>query len=61
MSKRHNLLPTRTSFFTLSAGNIEDVLEFKMKLFEQLLIDDSHIKIVWLHVVVFTEQDLLHF
>ena len=34
MSKRHNILPTRTSFFISSAGEIESVLEFEMKPFE---------------------------
>ena len=34
MSKRHNILPTRTIFFILSAGKIEKMQEFKMKLFE---------------------------
>ena len=25
------------------------------------IADDSHVKIIWLHVVVFTEHDILHF
>ena len=33
MSKRHNISPTRTSFTILSAGKIESVQEFKIKLF----------------------------
>ena len=33
MSKRHNILPTRTSFFISSAGKIESVQEFKIKTF----------------------------
>ena len=36
MPKRHNILPTRSSFFISSAGKIESVEEFKSKLFEQL-------------------------
>ena len=32
MSKRHNVLPTRTSFFISSAGKTENVPEFKIKL-----------------------------
>ena len=32
--KRHNMVPTRTSFFTSSAGKIKSVQEFKSKLFE---------------------------
>ena len=35
-SKRHNILPTRASFFISSAGKIESVQEFKIKIFEQL-------------------------
>ena len=33
MSKRHNILPTITSFLISSAGKIERVQEFKMKTF----------------------------
>ena len=34
LSKRHNILPTRTSFFISKAGKIETVREFQMKIFE---------------------------
>ena len=34
MLKRHNILPTRTSFFILGAGKTESVQEFEIKLFE---------------------------
>ena len=34
MSKRYTTLPTRTRFFILSAGKIESVQEFKIKLFK---------------------------
>ena len=34
MSKHHNILPTRTRFFNSSAGKIESVQEFKIRLFE---------------------------
>ena len=34
MSKSHNILPTRNSFFISSAGKIGSVQEFKIKLFE---------------------------
>ena len=34
MSKRHNILPTGTTFFILGAGKIESVQEFKIELFE---------------------------
>ena len=30
--KRHNILPARASFFNSSAGKIESVQEFKIKL-----------------------------
>ena len=60
MSKRHNILPTRISFFISSSGKMENVQEFKVKLFKYLFTDCSHIKIVWLHVIVFTEHDLVH-
>ena len=60
-SKRHNILPTRTSFFISSAGKLKSVQEFKLKLFEWLLTDDNHLNIVWLHVAVSTEHDLLQF
>ena len=46
MSNSHNTLPTRTSFFVSSAGKIENVQEFKVKLFELLFTDDRHINIV---------------
>ena len=36
MSKRHNILQTKTSSFISSAGKIESVQEFKIKLFELL-------------------------
>ena len=26
-----------------------------------IIANDSHVKIVWLHVVVFSEHDILHF
>ena len=61
MLKRHNILPTRTSFFISSAGKIERVQELKNKFFNCFIADDSHVKVVWLHVVVFSEHDILHF
>ena len=44
MSKRHNILQTRTSFSSSC-----------------FIADDNHVNIVWLHVVVFSEHDILHF
>ena len=63
MSKRQNILPTRTNFFISSAGNIETVPEFKIKVFETscFIADDSHVNIVWLHGVVFRKHFILHF
>ena len=47
MSKRHNILPTRTSFFISSAGKIEYVQEFKIKLSSScFIVDDSHAKML---------------
>ena len=62
MYKRHSTLPTRTSFFISSAGEVESVQEFKMKFFEYscFAADDSHVKIIWLYLVVLTEY-ILHF
>ena len=34
MSKRHNILLTRTSFFISSTGKFESVQEFTLRLFE---------------------------
>ena len=63
MLKRHNILPTRTSFFISSVGKIESVQEFKIKLFKSsyFIADDSHIKIEWLDIVVLSEDDILHY
>ena len=36
MSKRHNILPTITNLFISSARKIENMQEFKIKLFELL-------------------------
>ena len=43
----------------LYTGKIENVQELKVKLFDLLLTDCSHTKIIWLHAVVFKEHDLL--
>ena len=53
MSKRHNILRTRTR-------SLFQVQEIKVKLFSSscFIADDSHAKIVWLHVVVFTEREI---
>ena len=60
--KRHNILPTRADVFISSAGKIESVQEFKIKFLSSCFIaDDNHVKTVWLHVVVFSEHDILYF
>ena len=62
MSKRHNILPTKTSFFISSAGKIEVVQGSKWNFSSNcFMADGSHLKIVWLHVVAFREYDFLHF
>ena len=62
MSKRHNIYRTRTSSFISSTGKIEIVQDFKMELSSSCFIaNDSHVKITWVHAVVFQEHDILHF
>ena len=34
MLKRHNILPTKTTFFISSQGKIKSIQEFKIKLFD---------------------------
>ena len=55
-------LPTRTNFFISSAGKIESLHEFKLNFLSScFIVDGSHVKIVWLHVVVFNEHDICIF
>ena len=62
MPKRHNILPTRTSSFTSSARKIKVCRNSKSNFSSRCFIaDDSHVKTLLLHVVVFTEQDILNF
>ena len=62
MSKRHNILPTRTSFFVSSAGKLKACRSSKLNFSSSCFIaDDIHLKIVWLHEVVFSERDILYF
>ena len=62
MSKSHNILPTKTSFFVSSAGQnwngggIQN--EFFWIAVSLQMVD---LKIIWLHVVVFTEYDIAYF
>ena len=62
MLKRHNTLPTRTSFFIPSAGKSKARRSSKLNFSSSCLIGgNNHIKVVWLHIVVFSERDILHF
>ena len=62
MSKRRNMLPTRTSIFISSAGKIDSVRSLKPNFLSScFIVDDSYVKIVLLHEVVFSGHDILHF
>ena len=63
MSKRHNV------FYRQVLGSLFKVQE-KLKSCRNsklnfssscFIVDDSHVKSVWLHAVVFSEHDILHF
>ena len=62
MSKRHNILPARTNFFISSAKKIArgGGGSLKLNFLSFLIADDSHVQIVWVHVV-FCDHDILHF
>ena len=60
MSKRENISPTRGNFFISSTGKLKAYRSSKLNFSSSCFIaDDSHVKIVWLHVVVFSEHDIL--
>ena len=61
MSKRHNILPARTNFFISSAKKIARGGSLKLNFLSFLIADDSHVQIVWVHVGVFYDHDILHF
>ena len=62
MSKRHNILPTRTSFFISSAEKLKACRDSKLTFLSScFIVNDRHLKIVWLHEVVFREYDIFHF
>ena len=62
MLKRHNILPTRTKIFISIAGKLKACRSSKLNFSSSCFIaDDSHIKTEWLHEVVFSEHDMLHF
>ena len=58
MLKRYNALSTRTSFFISKLAGLNSKLNFSSCGF---IADDSHVKIIWLHVVVFSKHGILHF
>ena len=62
MSKRYNILPSLTNFFISSAEKLKGCRNSKLNFSSSCFIaNDSHVKIVWLHLVVFSEHDILHF
>ena len=62
MSKRHNILPARTASSIQAQEKLKACRSSKLKSSSSCFIaDESHIKIVWLHAVVFSEHDILNF
>ena len=52
MSKRHNILPTRTSFLFQVQEKSKACKSSKLNFSSSCFIaDDSHVKTVWLHVL----------
>ena len=61
-NEKRNVLPTRTSFFISIAKKLKAWRSSKLNFSSTCVIaDDSHVKIVWLHVAVFSEHDTLQF
>ena len=54
MSKRHNILPTRTNFIISNAGKIESVQEFKIKFSSSCFTGWQPL----LHIVVFKKHEI---
>ena len=63
MLKRHSILPTRTIVSLLHVQEkLKERRSSKLKFSSSCFIaDDSHVKTVWLHAAVFSENDTLHF
>ena len=62
MSKRYNILPSLTNFFISSAEKLKGCRNSKLNFSSSCFIaNDSHTTIVCLHVVVFSEYDILNF
>ena len=61
MSRRHNILPTRSRFFISSAGKLKACSNSKWNFSSSCFIAyDNHMKVARQHVTVFTEHDILH-
>ena len=61
MLKRHNKVPTRTSFFIQVQEKLKACRSSELNFSSSCFIaDDSHIKIAWLHIVVFSEHEISH-
>ena len=57
MSKLRNILPARTSFFFQVQEKLKACRSSKSNSSSGCFIaDDSHVKSIWLHVVVFSEH-----
>ena len=62
MSKCHNILQTRTSILFQVQKKLKACRSSKLNFLSSCFIaDDGHVKIVWLHVVVFSKHDNLRF
>ena len=60
--KISQFLPKKTPFFTLSSGKIENVPELKLNFCSSsFIVYCTNVKILWLHVEVFSRHDILHF
>ena len=62
MSKRQNILQANTSFFISSTGKLKACRSSKLNVSRSyFIVDDNHVKIIWLHGAVFSEHDIVHF
>ena len=57
-----NILPARTTFLFHVPEKLEAWMSSKLNFSSNCFIaDDSHVKVVWLHVVIYSEHSILHF
>ena len=62
MSKYHNILPAKSSSLFQLHKKLKACRSSKLDFSSSFFIaDDSHVKTVWLNVIVFSEHDILHF